>query len=354
MIYRNSLSRLVYSIFVVGLAMPVPGALAKSFRRNTEFTRDGKPNIRSSAALVIDLKTNNVLFERDADLVRPIASISKLFAALVYVQDCKLDPDGLHVMTPANRDAARGSDRTRLMTGWAYTHSDILHAALMRSDNRGMPALAEACGFDAATFAEKMTQKAQSLGLTKTHFREPNGLSPENVSTAREVMVALQEAVKIPTLTEIMATQDYTIYAHKNNRTQAIKIHNSDRLLARNIAEILAGKTGFTNPARYCLAVAARTFDGEELGMVFLGAEGHLTRFADFTRVVKWVEKGGVIAKADTRPTAAAADVPSMQPVIMPLLGPLIGPLQNLMHGAHQPENEAAQEPVKAGDPLVR
>ena len=335
MIYRNSLRRFIYASAVFSLTVSMSDAFARSSRKNTDFTSDGKPNIRSSAALVIDLKTNTVLFERDADLVRPIASISKLFAALVYMEDCKLDPEETHTMTTANREAARGSDRTRLMTGWTYSHNDILHAALMRSDNRGMPALAEACGFDAATFAEKMTEKAQKLGLTKTRFREPNGLSPENVSTAREVMVALQEAIKIPTLTEIMGTQEYTIYAHKNNRTQAIKIRNSDRLLAKHIAEILAGKTGFTNPARYCLAVAARTFDGEELGMVFLGAEGHLTRFADFTRVVKWVEKGGIIAKAETKPAAADA---SISPMIMPLIVPLIKPLETMLHGAAIPQ----------------
>jgi D-alanyl-D-alanine endopeptidase (penicillin-binding protein 7) len=161
----------------------------------------------------------------------------------------------------------------------------------MRSDNRALPALGEACGLTPAEMGNRMVLKARRLGLLKTACAEPNGLSIQNTSTAREVMVALKEALKYPVITEIMSKPEWYITAYKGKQVQKIKILNSDRLLKRDIAQILGGKTGYTDPARYCLAVAARTSEGREVGMVFLGAEGRATRFADFGRVIKWLNK---------------------------------------------------------------
>lgn len=286
----------------------------------TDFTKDGQPNIQSAAALVIDLQTNQILYEKDPDVIRPLASISKLMAALVIHSECNLNPDELHEMSPANRDAAKGGDKTKLTTGWKYTHRDLLHAALMRSDNRAMPALGEACKLDAAQLAERMNLKAKSLGLRKTTFKEPNGLSKENVSTPREIMVFLREAIKVPELAEIMNTSEYTITAVKDGRpSRKIDIHSTDRLLGKDIAQILGGKTGYTDLAKYCLAIAARTPESRELGMVFLGAEGKGTRFADFSRVVKWMNKAMAIAKEKLHaPALLQADKAMAEPAQPP------------------------------------
>jgi len=300
-----ALCRLYFRLAVVTAALTTLGATAPALAKSAGNDKDGKPQIKSATALVIDFKNDAVLYEKDADLVRPIASISKVFAALVYIEECKLDPEALHEMSTANRDAARGGDKTKLTTGWSYSHKDLLHAALMRSDNRAMPALSEACGMDPATMALKMTAKSRKLGLTKTFFQEPDGLSAANVSTAREVMVALREAIKVPTLTEIMSKQNYEIIAHKDGRQRPLKIRNTDRLLSKNLAQILGGKTGYTDIARYCLAIAARTFSNREVGMVFLGAEGRFTRFADFTRIIRWLET------TDKAPPAVAARSPT-------------------------------------------
>ena len=312
-------------------AFSVPAFAAGSGGDVPDIGKVSQPKIKSSAALVIDLDSNTVLFERDADVVRPIASISKIFGALVVTEDCKLDPDALHEMSPANRDAARGGDKTKLTTGWSYSHKDLLHAALMRSDNRALPALAEACGMAPASLAAKMTERAHKMGLIKTSFKEPDGLSAENVSTAREVMVALKEAIKNQALTEIMAKPDYVIVARKGDRARDIKIKNTDRLLSRNIAQILGGKTGYTDIARYCLAVAARTFEGRQLGMVFLGTEGRHTRFADFARVIRWL----------TSSEAIAAEANKVDEKRIGLSGPTITPVGN---GASSKSVEAENE----------
>jgi D-alanyl-D-alanine endopeptidase (penicillin-binding protein 7) len=290
--------------------------------------------------LVVDLDTDALLYEKDADAVRPIASISKLFGALVLLEECKLDPAALHEMSPSNRDAARGGDKTKLTTGWSYTHRDLLHAALMRSDNRALPALAEACGLEPPQFAARMTARAQKLGLVKTFFKEPDGLSPENVSTAREVLVALRAALKLPQLTEIMEKPEYVITAHKAERSREIRIKNTDRLLSKNLAQILGGKTGYTDIARYCLAVAARTFEGRNIGMVFLGAEGKETRFADFTRVIKWI---------DALPQAVAGVKSGVSPVplVLPIEALRLGPDGAI--GAVPPAAVVERSPAPAG-----
>jgi len=290
-----------------------------------ELTRDGLPNVQSASALVVDLESGKVLYERDADEQRPIASLSKMMGALVITAECQLDPDALHEMTPSDRDAARGGDKTKLTTGWSFSIRDLMHAALMRSDNRALPALGAACGMTPAQLAARMTARARALGLTKTFFLEPTGLSTQNVSTAREVMVILREALKVPAITAIMEKSKFEITAHKGDRTRRIKIHSTDRLLTKSVAEIIGAKTGYTDHARYCFAVGARTSSGRTFGMVFLGGEGHYTRFADFTRVVHWLARGEGTAQA-VAPTvsASSASGTALSRIPTPLLTPTV------------------------------
>lgn len=273
-------------------AFALPTAQARGrLRTSADFTREGLPNILSRTAYVVDLNDGSVLYEKDPDTVRPLASLSKMMSALVISTTCNLKWDDLHEMSVANREAAKGGDKTKLNTGWQFSHRDLLYAALMRSDNRALPALGEACGLSPTQLGEKMTEKARTLGLTHTFFREPTGLSQENVSTAREIMVILKEAIKVPEIAAIMATKEYEITGHRGLLTRKIKIRNTDRMLGKETFEILGGKTGYTDPARYCLAIAARLPEKRSIGMVFLGAEGRFTRFADFTRVIKWVAR---------------------------------------------------------------
>lgn len=278
-----------YAVLTLTLACLVATSAAGK-RRVKEFDKDGKPILMSRAALVVDLVTGQTLFERDADMERPIASLSKLMGALTILNECPLAPEGMHLMSDDNRRAAKGGDHSKLTTGWKYSHRDILHAALMRSDNRALPALGESCGMTPAEMGQRMTARARRMGLKVTRFAEPNGLSMENVSTAREMLTILREAVKVPEIKEILGTRQYTLTGiDKNGRSRPTRIPNTDRLLGRGGLEVIGGKTGYTDPARYCLAIALRTMHGQELGFVLLGAEGKLTRFADVTRVTRWL-----------------------------------------------------------------
>lgn len=256
-----------------------------------------RPDVRSPSVVVLSWDQGKILYERNADEVRPIASLSKMFAALVLHDECKLDWGILHQMTQENRDAARGGDFSKLRTGWSFSLDDLMHAALLRSDNRAFPAMAEACGLSPSALGERMTARARELGLLKTIFAEPTGLSPSNVSTAHEVALMLQGVTKRPRLQTIMAKRSHWMTAHlPGGRKMRYEIRNTDRLLQSRDFSVISGKTGFTNLARYCLAVALRTVEHGDLGMVLMGAEGKLTRFADVRRIYQWLKKNNTVA----------------------------------------------------------
>jgi D-alanyl-D-alanine endopeptidase (penicillin-binding protein 7) len=255
------------------------------------------PQIKAPAALVVDWSNGKVLYEREADVVRPIASLSKMFAALFIYEECRLDPDAYHLMSPENRKAARGGDHSKLTTGWKYTHRDLMYAALMRSDNRAFPALAEACGLTPQEMGVRMTARARSMGLVNTRFEEPTGLSPQNVSTPREVMLMLEAVVKRPEIAAIMSTRRYVVTGvDKNGRMRRHEMGNTDRLVMNRELPVIAGKTGYTDLARYCLAIALRSSLTSRLGVVVMGAEGKLTRFADVRRILRWLDSNQSVA----------------------------------------------------------
>ena len=289
--FAAALHSLTIPALLVGLASAVAFPFSSAFGAS-------RPDVKSPSVVVLSWDQGKILYERNADEVRPIASLSKMFASFVIDDECKIDWNSLHEMSPENREAARGGDSSKLKTGWKFSVEDLMHAALMRSDNRAFPALAEACGMTPLQLGERMTSRARELGLAKTVFAEPTGLSPNNVSTAHEVALMLQEVTKRPRLQAIMAKRSYWMTAHLpgGKRIQRYEIRNTDRLLQSKDFSVIGGKTGFTNLARYCLAVALRTVEHGDLGMVLMGAEGKLTRFADVRRIYQWLKKNNTVA----------------------------------------------------------
>lgn len=256
----------------------------------SDANEDKPPRIASASAIVVAMPIGQVLFEKDADEVRPIASLSKLMSAIVFMENCKhVDLNALHQMTADNRLLAKGGDKSRLTTNWAYSNLDILKAALMRSDNRAMPALMQSCGMILQEFALHMNRKADELGLKNTSFTEPNGLSRFNVSTAREYTRIMLEATRFDVLNQIMQTKKDIITGYKNGRAHQTQIGNTDVLIGRKGVDVIGAKTGYTDIARYCFGVLNRMIDNSTVAMVFLGAEGSHTRFGDFSRIHRWL-----------------------------------------------------------------
>ena len=265
------------------------------------------PNIQSTGALVIDLDTGHELFARRADNPRSIASISKL-AAMLTVTDHNLDLDGLTTIKKLDVDVARGGAKSRLLEGMTLTNRDLLHAALLGSDNRAVSALGRAVGLGTAQFTAAMNRKVASLGLRFTRFREPTGLSADNQSTPRETIELLKAAMAHPILGPVVKRPEYD--AHPVSKP-AIHYNSTHKPAARGNLQVLGGKTGYNDTARYCLVIAAR-IDGHNYGMALLGTEGDLTRFGDVARVADWI----IIHKPKRGPSTAPQGPPSPETIL--------------------------------------
>ncbi len=256
------------------------------------YTRGGEPNIQAQAAVVVDLTTGEILHAKNPDEVRPIASISKLMAIMV-VLDHAPDLDGATAIIDSDLSIAHGGARSRLAKGLSFTHRDLLHAALMASDNRAVPALGRAVGLSPEKLVAEMNKKAKALGLASTHFEDPVGLSQGSRSTPRDVAGMLKAAISVPLISEI--TQKKTYVAHPVGKPGwTIEYTNTDVIARSSRWQVLAGKTGYTDVALYCLAIAARFAVQEtnhDVAMVFLGAVGKMTRFGDFSRVAQWLNE---------------------------------------------------------------
>jgi D-alanyl-D-alanine endopeptidase (penicillin-binding protein 7) len=246
--------------------------------------KGNQPNVQSLGALVVDLDTGQELFARRPDNPRPIASISKLVATLT-VMDKSPDLEGLTTIKKMDADVARGGAKSRLLEGMTLSNRDLLHAALLGSDNRAVSALGRAVGLGTPQFTTAMNHKAASLGLRYTRFREPTGLSGDNQSTPRETIALLRAAMAHPVIGPILRRSEYD--AHPVSKP-AIHYVNTHRPAARANVQVLGGKTGYNDSARYCLVIAARIGE-HNYGMAFLGTEGDLTRFGDVARVADWI-----------------------------------------------------------------
>jgi D-alanyl-D-alanine endopeptidase (penicillin-binding protein 7) len=246
--------------------------------------KNSLPNVQSLGALVVDMDSGQEIFARRPDHPRAIASISKLAATLVAM-DHGLDLDGLTTIKKADAEVARGGAPSRLLEGMTLSNRDLLHAALLGSDNRAVSALGRAVGLGTTQLTNAMNQKVASLELRATRFREPTGLSPENLSTPRELLQLLRAAMSHPILGPIVRRPEYE--AHPVGRPP-IRYVSTHRPAARPSLQVLGGKTGYNDAARYCLVIAIR-IDGRSYGMALLGTEGKLTRFGDVARVVDWI-----------------------------------------------------------------
>jgi D-alanyl-D-alanine endopeptidase (penicillin-binding protein 7) len=263
------------------------------------LTADGQPNVQSRAVIVVDLDTGDQIFARNPDVVRPIASTTKIFVAMA-VRAAGLDLDAETEIIQADVDHARGGSRSRLKLGRRFKNHDLLRAMLIASDNRACTAVARAAGLSPEALIARMNGIARKLGLEQTRFTDSSGLHG-NESTAREMAIALREAMTDPVLLAIMSTREADVWAsdagekgRQGRKKAPYSVHyfNTNVSLRTSKYKVLAGKTGYTDPARYCLITAAEV-NGRKVVISLLGAEGDLTRFADFQRIASWLAGGG-------------------------------------------------------------
>jgi D-alanyl-D-alanine endopeptidase (penicillin-binding protein 7) len=248
-------------------------------------------SLRSSVALVIDQDTNEVLFSKNPQAVLPIASITKLMTATV-VYEAHQPLDEVLSITQDDIDTEKGT-RSRLTPGTHLTRGELLHLALMSSENRAANALGRNYPGGLAAAVAAMNAKAKLLGMNDTHYVEPTGLSSSNQSSARDLAVLVNTAHQIPLLREYTTTPEYSVEIGRRQ----MQFHTTNRLVASKSWDIGLQKTGFINEAGQCLVMQAQ-MAGRKLIMVLLDSAGKYSRIADAERIRKWISTQTPEAKA--------------------------------------------------------
>lgn len=239
--------------------------------------------LKSHAALVVDQVNSEVLFEKNSDIAAPIASLTKLMTALVVIE---ANQDLTEVLEVTSDDIDREKHTgSRLRVGSQLTRDDMLHIALMSSENRAASALGRNFPGGLAKFVAIMNAKARALGMHDTHFVEPTGLSSNNVSSARDLAKLVVAAHKHALIREYSTHARHTV----NTGRYQLQYVNSNRLVVNTDWEIGLQKTGYITEAGQCLVMQAR-IDGRPVVMVFLDSKGKYSRLGDASRIRKWLE----------------------------------------------------------------
>jgi D-alanyl-D-alanine endopeptidase (penicillin-binding protein 7) len=269
---------------------------AASAKRAQADQKSGNPasGLRSNVVFVQDLNSKTVLFSRNDEVARPIASITKLMTALVVV-DAKQPLDEMLQITQADVDVVKFS-RSRLAVGQRLSRGDMLHLALMSSENRAANALGRHYPGGMPAFVAAMNNKARELGMTNSRFVEPTGLSSANVATPRDLVKLMQASASRPSIRYYTTNQQHEISA----RGHATLFRNTNMLVTNPNWDIRVSKTGFINEAGQCLVMVAR-INNRDTAIVLLNADGKGTRIGDAVKIRQLVQNRQAVAMSNPR-----------------------------------------------------
>ena len=253
------------------------------------------PPLRSASLLVLDAGTSDVLLARNATTPVSIASITKLMTALVVLEAGQPLDETLRI-SEADALKARGTP-SRLAPGTRLARSDLLHLALMASENRAAQALASHYPGGVAACVAAMNRKAKAIGMQHARFVDATGLGAGNVASPRDLARLIEAAAAHATIREFSTDPSHSVQVGR----EILEYRNTDSLVRDPDWDVIVQKTGFTHAAGRCLVMKARV-DGRELVLVLLDSFGKYTRVADARRIRKWlgaqVALGGALAAA--------------------------------------------------------
>jgi D-alanyl-D-alanine endopeptidase (penicillin-binding protein 7) len=247
---------------------------------------DDALDLKSSVVLVMDQDTNEVLVSKNPDAVLPIASITKLMTALV-VTEAHLPLDETLTITQEDVDTEKGS-RSRLRVGTQLTREEMLHLALMSSENRAAHALGRHYPGGLDAFVSAMNAKATLLGMGDTHYVEPTGLSSRNQSSAKDLATLVKAAYEHQIIRDLSTSPEYSVAVGKRE----MQFRTTNALVRNPTWEIGLQKTGYIAEAGRCLVMQAK-LAGRQLIMVFLDSAGKYSRLGDAERVRRWINEVG-------------------------------------------------------------
>ena len=249
------------------------------------------PNLLSSAALILDASSGQPIYAKNANTITPIASITKLMTAMI-VLDAQQNMDERLSVDLNDLDYLKAS-RSRLSIGSELSRREMLQLALMSSENRAASALGRHYPGGLAAAVAAMNAKAKSIGMVNTHYVDTSGLSPENVSTARDLAVLVQTAQRYPLIREYSTQSDQ--YVQIPTTGQTLHYNNSNALVKSDGWNITLQKTGFIREAGRCVVMLAYIAQ-RPVVLVLLDSVGKFSRLGDANRIKTWMETGEVLA----------------------------------------------------------
>jgi serine-type D-Ala-D-Ala endopeptidase (penicillin-binding protein 7) len=250
-------------------------------------------DLKSGVALVVDQDTNEVLFNKNGNTVLPIASLTKLMTGLV-ISEARLPMSEPVTITQDDVDTEKGS-RSRLTIGTTLTRAEMLHLALMSSENRAANALGRTYPGGLQEFVRLMNAKAKQLGMRATRYVEPTGLSSQNQSSAQDLAILVNAAYKDQAVREYSTSPGYEVAVG----ARTLQYNTTNRLVKNPEWDIGLQKTGYISEAGQCLVMQTK-IAGRKLIMVFLDSAGKLSRLGDAERVRRWVESNAPSMPAAT------------------------------------------------------
>jgi len=288
---RSTALKLTRSARVVQAANVVDAG-SPSFGQVYGLHRTSDPlSLKSSVAFVLDQDTNEVLFAKNSQAVLPIASLTKLMTALIVVE-AHQPLDEVLTITEADVDTEKNSS-SRLAVGTRLTREEMLHLALMASENRAAHALGRHYPGGLQAFVAAMNRKAHEIGMSSTRYVEPTGLSSNNQSSAPDLAVLVKTAYNYPLLREFSTSQAHQVAVGGRH----LQFRNTNGLVRNQSWDIGLQKTGYIAEAGRCLVMQAR-LAGRKLIMVFLDSSGKYSRLADAERVRHWLEAEAIRKQA--------------------------------------------------------
>ena len=245
------------------------------------------PNLRSHIALIFDEETQRPLYDKNAEMVAPIASITKLMTAMV-VLDADLPMDEEVVVEDDKLGKIRRA-RSKLPFGLTLTRGELLKLALMASENRAASALARSYPGGTVALVAAMNAKARELGMTNTRFVGPTGLDSGNVSTARDLVKMISAARRYGAIRYYSTSESHSI---EDQRGRSLRFVNTNPLVKSNSWDIGLSKTGYIHESGLCLVMEAN-IEQRPVIIVLLNSWGKRTRVGDANRIKQWIERSG-------------------------------------------------------------
>ena len=258
------------------------------------FDPERPQTLKAQAAVVVDTRTGEIVWAKNADDPRSIASLTKIMTALVFLDDPRPMSD---TVTVTSSDVA-GSGRSHVRAGNRVSIYDLLRCSLISSDNAATRVLARSTGLSDTEFTKRMNARAKKMGLHNTRYVETTGLNPSNQSTAIDQARLLCAALDNPTISQISTIQSYSFRIGRRIET----LTNTNRLL-KSRSDIVGGKTGFIRPAGYCLATTCGDKAQPHLTTVILGAPTNASRFSESAKLIDWAKRALTLSPSKSRPS---------------------------------------------------